>query len=500
MSDWHDQVPTDGTVELPPDPRALEGLGGNHSLETALADLVDNSIDAGATHVLIRLVRHHGRLRALYVIDNGHGMSPEVIDTAMTVGGQREYSSDDLGRFGLGLKAASFSQARNLTVLSRAAGSSAVGRRWTLGAERHGFACDKVPPQFAEEELSRGESIPWSGNGTIVRWDGVTAFPATDDVIRVEEFVTRTASAVLHHLGLVFHRLLETGRVEIALDVEDVSQTGPGPRFVVTPLNPFSYLRSGRSGYPKELVAVHQDVKIVFRCHIWPGRSTLPQFALAGSALDRQGLYYYRRDRLLQAGGWHGIHATDRRLQLARVEVEIDDDIVGLFRMNPEKSRVIVGPEFAQLAELARSSDGVSFADYLQTAEEAFRESRQRSRTRRSMLPPGKGFAPLVRRTIEDEIPLLDQELPIDIRWKRFDNDSFFNADREANTLWINERYRLALLGGRRGGLNDAPVIKAMLYLLIEDVFRGEYLGARDRDNIDLWQEILTAAAKSENS
>ena len=61
MSTWREEVPTDGTVELPPDPRALEGLGRNHSLETALADLVDNSIDAGATHVLIRLLRYDGR-------------------------------------------------------------------------------------------------------------------------------------------------------------------------------------------------------------------------------------------------------------------------------------------------------------------------------------------------------------------------------------------------------------------------------------------------------
>ncbi|WP_345390626.1 ATP-binding protein [Nonomuraea salmonea] len=56
----------------------MEGLGRNHSLETALADLVDNSIDAGATCVLIRLVRKKGRLRSLYVIDNGKGMSPPL--------------------------------------------------------------------------------------------------------------------------------------------------------------------------------------------------------------------------------------------------------------------------------------------------------------------------------------------------------------------------------------------------------------------------------------
>src|SRR5438132_600670 len=105
MSDWHQQIPTTGTVELPPDPRALDALGRNHSLETALADVVDNSIDAEATHVLIRFVQRESRLVGLYVVDNGHGIAPDVIDVAMTVGGRRDYGENDLGRFGLGLKA-----------------------------------------------------------------------------------------------------------------------------------------------------------------------------------------------------------------------------------------------------------------------------------------------------------------------------------------------------------------------------------------------------------
>ena len=114
------------------------------------------------------------------------------------------------------------------------------------------------------------------------------------------------------------------------------------------------------------------------------------------------------------------------------------------------------------------------------------------------MIPPGKGFHPLVRRTIEDEVPLIDHEAPLGVRWTRFENDAFLEVDREERTLWINERYRGVVLGGRRGGLNDAPLVKALLYLLVENVYQGEYLGARDRDNIELWQEILTAAAKSE--
>jgi len=499
LVEWNQDIPTAGSIELPPDPRALDAIGRNHSLETALADLVDNSIDAGASHVLVHLVRAGGRLRSLYVVDNGRGMTPELIDTAMTVGGRREYSEDDLGHFGLGLKAASFSQARSLTVMSRAAGSEAVGRRWRLGdTAQRGFLCDVVPSAFIEDEFGRDWRLPHTGTGTIVRWDDVVAFPATDDPRRIETFVNHTITAVCQHLGMVFHRFLEEERLSLEFEVDDVDNTFLGPPIAVTPLNPFGYSRPGRPDYPKTLSAAVGDARIDFRCHLWPGRSSTPQFRLSGNPADHQGLYFYRRDRLLQAGGWVGVHATDRRLQLARVEVNIDNDVVGLFRMNPEKSRVLVGSEFAQLAANARSDDGVSLNDYLDIAEDVYRTANTRSAKRTAMIHPGIGLPPRVRKTIEQEIPRLQGESPIDIRWDAFTDDSFFRIDREQHTLWLNKRYRKMLLGGKHGGLNDLPLLKSLLYLLVETAFEGEYLGPRDKDNIDLWQTVLTAAVQAE--
>ncbi|MFI9382228.1 ATP-binding protein [Kutzneria sp. NPDC052558] len=486
-------------LELPPDPRALDGLGRNHSFETALADLVDNSIDAAATKVAIRIVLRSGRPTWLCVVDNGRGMTPYEIDGAMTLGGRREYRSDDLGRFGLGLKAASFSQARSLTVLSKASGWEAVGRRWQLDRSMDGFHCDYVPAEFAEREITGAWGLPSEdASGTVVRWDEVSAFPMTEDSVRVDEFLTRTVSTACSHLGLVFHRHLESRRVAITVEIQDVDNPGGGTRVEVTPVNPFGYTRSGKAEYPKSLVATSGSSRIVFRCHIWPGRANTPQFKLPAGPIDSQGLYFYRRDRLLHIGGWDGIHAPDRRLQLARVEVDIDDDIAGLFKMNPEKSRILVGPEFGSLSEAARAGDGTSFTDYLTVAEEVFRASRKRSNSRKPMIPPGKGFPPKVRDSIEDEIPAIPGAKPIDIRWKRFNGENFFEVDREGRTLWLNGAYRAALSGGRRGGLNDLPMIKTLLYLVVENVFQGEWLGVRDRDNIELWQELLTVAAKSE--
>lgn len=499
MSEWRAEVPTSGSIHLPPDPRALDALGRNHHIETALADLVDNSIDAGATDILIRLVQRHGRLCSLYVIDNGAGIEPAKIDSAMTMGGRRHYRDDSLGKFGLGMKAASFSQAHSFTVMSRTLASGAVGRRWRL-IDRRDFHCDVVPADFAAEELGRDWGIPSTGTGTLIRWDEVTGFPATDNPDRVNAFVAATANKVLNHLGLVLHRFLITNRVRVRIDVEDIDRSHAGAPFHVDPIDPFGYQRPGHSAYPKVLTAASGDRQIQFNCHIWPGKSKLKQFRLGGNAVERQGLYFYRRDRLLHAGGWDGMATLDPRLQLGRVGVDIDDDLAGLFRMNPEKSRIIVGPEFAHMAEAARAADGTTMADYLRDVEQVYKKSRQRSRDRRRMLRPGKGFEPALKRAIADEVPFVDGDDPIAIKWRRMEGMDLFIVDRDQRTLWLNERYRTAVLVDRRGGLNDAPLVKALLYLLVEDVYQGEYLGAKDKDNIALWQEVLTAAVRCEVS
>ena len=56
----------------------MEAIGRNHSFETALADLVDNAIDAGSTQVFIRLVKANGRLCSLNLIENGRGMTTRL--------------------------------------------------------------------------------------------------------------------------------------------------------------------------------------------------------------------------------------------------------------------------------------------------------------------------------------------------------------------------------------------------------------------------------------
>lgn len=498
---WQAHIPVGSSVTLPPDPHIMAAVGGNHRLETAVADLVDNSIDAGASRVLIRFVLADHRVQSFYVVDDGQGMTRDQIDNAMTLGGVRAYGSAELGHFGLGLKAASFSQADSLTVISVAEDSAAVGRRWLTSKAGDSFECDVVGYGFCGRELGRPWGFVRPVTGTVVRWDAIRAFPTGRDPSATSRFVQDATTRLQHHLGMVFHRFLERDGIRIGVDVEDVSLPDTGPVVQVKPLDPFAYLRTGAGGYPKQLTVTVNGSAVATTCHIWPGRSQLPQFRLPGAAAENfQGFYFYRRDRLLQAGGWNNMEVQHRELQLARVSIDLDDDLVarGVFRMNPEKSRVEFGHVFVEALNEAVAEDGVTFRSYLEAARQAFKASNQRNRIRAQVAPLGRGVPSGLRRAVESELQYLPGHEAVDLRWKDLAGDVFFDIDRENSTLWLNSRYRSVVLAGRQGGLNDAPLVKALLFLLVENLFHGSWWGPKDKDNLELWQSLLTAAVKEE--
>jgi hypothetical protein len=487
-----------GTRRLPPDPGVVDALGLNHALESALADLVDNSIDAHAQHVRIRFVRAGDRLTSLFVIDDGDGMTDTTIDDAMTMGRQRRYGSDALGHFGLGLKAASLSQADVLTVLSRARGDEAVGRRWVLERARSGFECDVVSPADAAAALDDdGGRFPTS-HGTIVRWDAVRTFPGSSDPRVTTRWTEDAMTRIRHRLGMVFHRLLSAERIAIAVDVYDADLGASGPVLGVEPLDPFGYPRTGAGGYPKVLRAHHRTHRFDLVCHIWP-RSESASFRLPGrTPAAYQGLYFYRHDRLLQPGGWSGVRLEDRRLALARVAIDLDDPMREFVAMNSEKNAITTRPAFAAAVEAAVGADGTTFAQYQTDAEATFRRGHVRPARRSPRVPPGTGVAAPVRRVAANEVVAVADAEPLAIRWKPLPADEFFDVDRDNHTIWLNSRFRAVLVANGRTSVSDAPLLKTLVYLLMEPVFQGSYLGRKDRDDIALWQALLTAAVEAE--
>jgi hypothetical protein len=162
--------------------------------------------------------------------------------------------------------------------------------------------------------------------------------------------------------------------------------------------------------------------------------------------------------------------------------------------MNPEKSRIECGPEFGQAIDRAKSRKGATFQSYLHDARETFKKGNQRTRARAPVIELGRGVPPRLRKVVSHELTYVPGYPPVDFRWTALPEDTFFEIDRDESVVWLNSRYRVAVTGSTHGNFNDAPLVKLLLFLLVENLFHGSYLGPKDRDNLELWQTLLTAA------
>ncbi|MFI6827895.1 ATP-binding protein [Kribbella sp. NPDC050241] len=485
------------TIRLEPDAGLVKSLGANHILETAVADLVDNCLDAGATRVAIHLLTGRDRLVQVEVIDNGNGMDSTAADLAMTLGHQREYAVNDLGHFGIGMKAASFGHADVLTVWSSRYGATPVGRRIRRTDFSKDFSCEVLSGHAAADAEAHRRRVTGTGQGTSVVW---TELRGTYRGANTEEARTWMANAersLRSHLGVTFHRLIAKNTLDIEILVDELEYADEAIGTPVKAIDPFAYARSGHPDYPRTIVAESGGQRIAMHCHIWPPKVDIPGFRINGKPGDRfQGFYIYRNDRLLQVGGWSAIANFSLQRQLARVVLDDEAAIGSFLTMNPEKAGLRFEPVFRDALAHAAADDGTTFDAYLKDAEACYVEGNRRISRRQPVIAPEKGFAPKLRKSIGAELPLLRSD-SLNLQWKKLPEGEFIDIDFGNSTLWLNARYRY-LFAPERGSLNDAPLVKALLFLLTHNVFEGAHLGPKDKDNIALWRAVLGAAVEAE--
>lgn len=497
---WSRDVVVEGQKVIEADPRIVDAFKNiGYSMEAAIADLVDNSIDAHASLVLVRFLRTSDEILSLVVVDNGRGMRNSDIDGAMQFGGQRTYSTKDLGMYGMGLKSASLSQADSVTVLSRARSHDPVGRRWTEAQAKAGWKCDIVSSAFAAEELDRqwGAGLGLRSSGTVIRWDDVRDFQKASN--RVDTYLRRVRSAIARHLGLQLHRFLARGELSVLIDTENIDTGEIGIQTVVQPLDPFDYQKSGAPGYPKIFrISIPDAGELHARAHIWPARSKRPGYKLGGGAVSRrQGFYFYRNNRLIQAGGWNNLRDdAEPHVSLARVEIELPPELESFFSVRFSKSGVDAPRSFVDALETATADDGTRFAAFVERAVKVYR-TRTESKLK-PVAPPGTGIRAEVQRAVRDALPIIPRDNEVDVRWEPLPADKFFKVVRSNRTLILNSKYRKAVLGGRRASGADAPLSKVLLYLLLNDTFRTERESAVERATLAAYQTILVEAARCE--
>ncbi|MBK1720054.1 hypothetical protein CKO27_20840, partial [Thiocystis violacea] len=198
---------------------------------------------------------------------------------------------------------------------------------------------------------------------------------------------------------------------------------------------------------------------------IWPPNNEQAEYRLGNRAAARQGFYFYRNHRLIQAGGWNGLiqNEAEPHGSLARVRIDLPPSFDDSFSLNVQKSSVIVPPGFVEAVFDASDGDGVSFDAYRQAAQRVYR-SREAKALRRRTPIPGTGLPDFVASQFapESESPSATQR--IDLRWETFDRQEVFRVDRENGRLLLNREYRDSLLAGLSPSRDDVPIFKALLF------------------------------------
>ena len=322
-------------LEVLPDPVSLiESMRAvGYSVEAAVADIVDNSISATADTIKIEYDASDTPYVA--ILDNGQGMSSGELTEAMRHGknpaDRRE--PGDLGRFGLGLKTASLSQCRLLTVISKKNGVVS-GRSWDLDVVQDtGRWVIVVPEEIEMHSLPFFEKLSNFEHGTLVVWQSLDRLIAGSSTPQSE--MTLKFQELEEHLALVFHRFKNREGNQTAVSIELNGRNLPTR-------DPF--LKSNNFKQPLEGQTIkHELGSVEVTPYILPPISHLSgdEIELAGGIdglRHSQGYYIYRARRLVIWGTWFRLVPKQEFYKLSRVQVDIPNSFDELWSLDIKKS------------------------------------------------------------------------------------------------------------------------------------------------------------------
>lgn len=337
------------TIELPPyAPTLIESTRAiGYSLETAVADIIDNSIAAGAKNVDVFFFPIDGAY--ISILDDGKGMDEDELNLAMQYGSKNpneSRDSKDLGRFGLGLKTASLSQCKCLTVISKQY-DHLEARQWDIDHVVETGTWSLIVLDADDlKEFPHYEDLLDYDTGTLVVWQKLDRLSLGE--INFEQVLGRKLDGVREHLSLVYHRYLsgESGiqKLKICINNERVSAA-----------DPFLANKSTVAMDDETLVVHGQKVKV--RPYILPHISKLSTEeikSLGGNDGLRklQGFYVYRNKRLLVWGTWFRMMRQGEMSKLARIQVDIPNTLDDLWTLDIKKSAALPPAEVKKSLEV----------------------------------------------------------------------------------------------------------------------------------------------------
>lgn len=390
-------VATNNDFLLPPDPeRVMEGLRDTgYNFNTALADIIDNSISADATKIDIQINLDPTGELTVYIADNGTGMDEAGLQNAMRYGSKQRDDPSSLGKFGLGLKTGSTAFCRCLSVLSRGTGDATVRKvQWDLDYIAQTNAWNLKRPAPTVDEIDLLDATADGKSGTLVVWEKIDRLLKTYKNKSSQKTALKKIIADLQfHISMVFQRFLDTND-ERARNVS-ISLNGTA----VTAWDPFCLGENDTEKLADELVDVElpdgREATFAVRAYMLPRRenfSTAQARDDAKISNDMQGFYVYRENRLIHSNDWLGMFTREPHFSLLRVEFSFDHNLDDVFNVDIKKSRILLNEEIFAYVK-----------DQIMPAPRRAAEDRYRKGTTKDVSKKGRDAHEASNRTIEEK-------------------------------------------------------------------------------------------------
>jgi hypothetical protein len=339
--------------KLPPNPsRLIEGLRDTgYDFKTALADIVDNSVDAGAKLIDIRIYMDTDGEIVVSVADDGCGMDEKTLLDGMTYGATGRVDPKRLGKFGLGLKTASTAFCRRLSVITRRSPKAEPQRAiWDLDHVVKVSDWELLMDSPTKAELQLLDKVAKGKSGTLIVWEKVDRLLrayANPTGVSARNAIGKLVDQFRDHAAMVYQRFLDP-KDKRARDIKMTLNGEP-----ILAWDPFCESEKET----EEVASAEQEVeglstrkvsKFKIRAFVLPRRERFSTDEAARAAHltnSMQGIYIYRENRLILPADWIGMFSKEPHVTLLRVEFSFDHTLDDAFQVDIKKSRVILNEE-----------------------------------------------------------------------------------------------------------------------------------------------------------
>lgn len=340
----------DRFIECLPDPaRVAEGLRDTgYEFDTAVADIVDNCIAAGADFIDVQIGMDPKGNVVVGIVDNGRGMDRDGLINALRYGSKKRDDPSSLGKFGLGLKTASTAFCRRVSLISRPdGGGETLKASWDLDAVvDHGWRIEIV--QASKHETDLLDKTAKGSSGTLVLWEKIDRLLSeykAQGGAPAKKALKKYVDGLNQHLAMVYQRFIDAAddrerTLELRLQGEKV-----------LPWDPFCIAETGEPIATKELSLELEDgttTKFLVRAFVLPRKEDFTNQLAARAALisnDMQGIYVYRENRLIHGPDWMDMYRKEPHFSNCRVELSFNHTLDDAFQVDIKKSRILLANE-----------------------------------------------------------------------------------------------------------------------------------------------------------